>query len=35
MDMNDIVAFIVGIINEFFKLLNIDFELKFVEQDVM
>ena len=35
MDMNDIIAFIVGIINEFFKLLNIDFELKFVEQDVM
>ena len=35
MDMNDIAAFIVGIINEFFKLLNIDFELEFSEQKVV
>ena len=35
MDMNDIVAFVVGMINELFKLLGIDFELKFVEQDIV
>ncbi len=35
MDMNDIVAFVVSMINELFKLLGIDFELKFVEQDVV
>lgn len=35
MDMNDIVAFVVSMINELFKFLGIDFELKFVEQDVV
>lgn len=35
MDMNVIVAFVVSMINELFKLLGIDFELKFVEQDVV
>ena len=35
MDMNDIVAFLVGIINAFFKLLNIDFELEFSQQNVV
>ena len=35
MDMNDIVAFVVGMINELLKLLGIDFELKFAEQDVV
>ncbi len=35
MDMNDVIAFVVGLINEVLKMLGIDYELKFVEQDVV